>query len=64
VANHVVLDELHLTVRISKKLSETQTRQIRQRLKSREFVSRIRRAMRAVFTACPELAVVSLTLSR
>jgi hypothetical protein len=64
VANRVVLDELHLTVRISNELSETQTKQIRQRLTSKEFMSQLRQAIRGVFTACPELVVVSLSVSR
>jgi hypothetical protein len=64
VANRVVLDDLHLTVRISNKLSETQTKQIRQRLKSKGFMSQLRQAIQAVFMACPELAVVSLSVSR
>jgi hypothetical protein len=64
VAKHIVIDELHLTVRISSKLPETQTKQIRRRLNGKEFMSRLRRAIRAVFSASPELAVVSLSVTR
>ena len=64
MAKRIVLDELHLTVSISSKLPETQTEQIRQRLNGKEFMSRLRRAIRAVFMACPELAVVSLSVTR
>ena len=64
MVKRIVLDELHLTVRISSKLSETQTDQIRRRLNGKEFMSRLRRAIRAVFRACPELAIASLSVSR
>jgi hypothetical protein len=64
VAERIVLDELHLTVRIPSKQSKTRTEQIHRRLKGKEFMSRLRRAIRAVFRACPELAIASLSVSR
>ena len=64
MAKRIVLDELHLTVRIPNKLSETQTEQIRRRLNGKEFMARLRRAIREIVRAYPELVVVSVSVCR
>lgn len=60
----VVLDELHVTVRVPADLSEDQAEIVRETLLGADFMVRLRRAVSAVFRAFPELAVVRLSLTR
>jgi len=64
MAKRVVLDELHLTVTIPNDLSDVQADEIRRALQGRDFMSRLRRTVREIFLACPELATVRVTVSR
>jgi len=64
VAESVVLDEIHITIRILNDLPETQTEAIRRTLQGDDFMDRLRRAVRAAVRAFPELAVVRVSLSR
>jgi hypothetical protein len=60
----VVIDELHLTLRIPDDRPDDQVEAIQQILASAEFMSRLRRAIRSVFRAFPGLAVVRVSLTR
>jgi hypothetical protein len=64
MAKRVVLDELRLTFRIPNNLLYTQTQEIRRTLNGNKFMSRLRRALRLIMRAYPELAVVSVSVSR
>lgn len=60
----VVIDELHLTVRVPADLPEDQSEIVRRTLHGEEFMARLRRAVRRAFRAHPELAVVTVALTR
>ena len=64
MAESVVLDEIHITIRIPNDLPETQTEAIRRTLQGDDFMDRLRRAVRAAVRAFPELAVVRVSLTR
>jgi len=64
VAKSVVIDDIHITIRIPNDLPETQTEAIRRTLQGDDFMDRLRRAVRAAVRAFPELAVVRVSLSR
>jgi hypothetical protein len=64
MAKRVVLDELHLTVRIPNDLPNIQTQEIRRTLNENNFMSRLRRSLRLIMSAYPELAVVSVSVTR
>ena len=63
MAKSVLLDELHLTLRIPKDLPYEQIEAIRQTLANADFVKRLRQALRATISGFPELAVVHISLS-
>jgi hypothetical protein len=64
VAKAVVIDELHLTIRIPHDLPDDRAEAFRRTLAGDDFVSRLRRACRAVLRAFPELATARLSLTR
>ena len=64
MAKNVVIDELHLTIRIPNDLPDTQTEAIRRTLSGDDFMNRLRRAVRAALRGFPELAIVRVSLSR
>jgi len=60
----VLIDELHLSVRIPAGLPDADTERVRLTLLGAEFMSRLRRSVRLVFRAFPELARVRVSLTR
>lgn len=64
MAKTVVIDEIHLTVRVPADLPEPQTDAIHTALVGEDFMSRLRRAVRAALRAFPELTVVRASLTR
>ena len=64
MAKTVILDEVHLTIRVPSNLPETQVGSVRRTLTATEFMGRLRRAIRAVVRASPELALVGVAVSR
>ncbi len=60
----VVIDELHLTVRVPNDLPEDESEAVRLTLAADEFLDRLRRAIRLVFRAFPELAQCRISLTR
>lgn len=64
MAKTVVIDELHLTVRVTAGLPDEQALAVREVLSGAEFLDRLRRAIRAAVRAFPELVAVRFTLTR
>lgn len=64
MAKTVVIDELHLSVRVPAGLPEEHAGAVRETLAGAEFLDRLRRAIRAAVRAFPELAAVRFTLTR
>ena len=64
MAKTVVIDEIHVTVRAPSDLPEARADEIHTTLASEDFMSRLRRAVRAAVRAFPELAVVRVSLAR
>ncbi len=64
MAKTVVIDELHLTVRIPADLPEREAEAVRNTLLNDAFMSTLKRAVRHAFRAFPELSAVRLTLTR
>jgi hypothetical protein len=64
MAKTVVLDEVHLTLRIPNDLSETISDELGVLLRGTEFMNRLRRAVRLVVRGFPELNVVRVSLTR
>jgi hypothetical protein len=64
MARTVILDEIHLTIRVPRSLSNRQLEIVRLRLASTPFMTRLTRAIRAIVRTYPVLAPVSLTVSR
>ena len=60
----VVIDEIHVTVRIPGDLPEAQADAVHRALAGEDFMSRLRRAVRAALRAFPELAVARVSLTR
>jgi hypothetical protein len=58
----VVIDELHLTVRVPTDLPDADA--VRQILLGAEFMPQLRRVIRATVRAFPELATCRLSLTR
>jgi hypothetical protein len=63
MAKNVILDELHITIRIPNKLPDTQTEEVRPTLLSEEFMNSLRRAIRTAIRGYTELAVISVSMS-
>ena len=64
MAKRVTIDEIHLTFRIPNDLPDDEAEAIRQTLEGDDFMDRLRRAVRVVVRAFPELAGVSVSLAR
>ena len=64
MARTVILDELHLTIRVPADRSDAEVEAIRQVLDSADFLARLRVALRAVVRAFPDLAPARITVSR
>jgi hypothetical protein len=64
VAKTVVIDELHLTLRVPVGLSDPAAAAVRKALAGAAFLTRLREAVRAVVRAVPDLAAVRLSLTR
>ena len=64
MANTVIIDELHLTIRVPSNLPETRTEDIRRALAGGDFMDRLRRSVRAALRAVPELNAVRVSLTR
>ena len=60
----VVIDELHVTLRIPNDLPDDETEAVREVLAGDEFMSRLRRAVRAVVRVFPELNSIRVSLTR
>lgn len=60
----VVIDELHVTLRVPADLPDAAAEAVRQTLAGVDFTARLRRAVRAVVRATPELAAVRPSLTR
>jgi hypothetical protein len=63
-AKTVVIDEIHLTFRIRADTPEDGAERVRGALAGEEFVSRLRRAVRAALRSDPELSPVRLAVTR
>ena len=64
MSESVIIDEIHLTVRVPADLTPTQSAAILRTLTGVAFMGRLRRAIRAVVTAFPELTFGRVTLTR
>lgn len=64
MAKSVVIDEIHLTIRIPSDLPENRAGAIRDTLAGGDFTARLRRAVRDVVRAFPELHVACVSLTR
>jgi hypothetical protein len=60
----VVIDELHLTVRVPTDLPDGEADAVRRTLAGGEFTASLRRAVRVVLREFPDLAPARVTLSR
>ena len=64
MAKSVVIDELHLTIRVPSDLPDDEAEAIRRTLEGDDFMNQLRRAIRAVVRAFPELIAVRVSLTR
>lgn len=64
MAKTVTLDELHLTLRVPNDLPDEEVEAIRRAIAGDDFMSRLRRAVRAALRAVPELSAVRVSLIR
>ena len=64
MAKSVVIDELHLTIRVPTDLPDDEAEAIRRTLEVDDFMNRLRRAVRATLRAVPELSTVRVSLTR
>lgn len=64
MAKTVVIDELHVTVRVPTELPEDEADAVRRTLAGDEFMERLRRAVRAAVRPFPELTPCRLSLTR
>ena len=64
MAKSVVIDELHLTIRVPTDLPDDEAEAIRRTLEGDDFMNRLRRAVRATLRAVPELSTVRVSLTR
>lgn len=60
----VLIDELHLTVRIPADLADADRQAVHRTLAGADFLRRLRRAVRLVVRGHPELARVRVSLTR
>jgi hypothetical protein len=64
MAKSVVIDELHLTVRVPTELPDSDVETVRVTLLGAEFMTRLRQAVRGVIRSYPEMTRVRVTLNR
>jgi len=64
VAKTVVIDEIHVTIRVPSDRPEVQADEIHRVLTGEDFMNRRRRAVWAARRAFPELAVARVSLTR
>lgn len=64
MAKTVIIDELHVSVRIPANLPDDQAEAIRQTLTGDDFLARLRKAVREVIGAFPTLGAVRVSLTR
>jgi hypothetical protein len=64
MAKHVIIDEIHLTLRAPKNLPDDEAQAVRTALVGEDFMVRLRRAVRAALRAFPELSAVRPSLTR
>ncbi|QDU19750.1 hypothetical protein [Urbifossiella limnaea] len=64
MAKSVVIDELHVTVRVPAGLPDEYAEAVRDALAGTAFMDRLRQAVRAAVRAFPELAAVRFSLTR
>jgi hypothetical protein len=64
MAKNIIIDELHLTLRIPNDLPDDEAEAVREILVGDEFIGRLRRAVRAVLRAFPELSTIRVSLTR
>jgi hypothetical protein len=64
MAKTVVIDELHITVRVPNDLSDDEAEAVRRTLAGDEFMDRLRRAIVAAVRAIPELSSCRVSLTR
>ena len=64
MAKFVVVEELHVTVRVPDDLPDAHDKEVRKRLASRPFRSRLLSAVRQVVAEVPALAVAKVHISR
>ena len=64
MAGTVVIDELHLVVRVPAALPAARGRAVRRALADRRWLRRLRDAVRGVFRGNPALATCRVALSR
>jgi hypothetical protein len=64
MAKRVVIDELHLTIRVPNDLPDDRAEAIRRVLNGEDFIGRMRRSVRALLLTFTELAGVTVTVSR
>lgn len=60
----VVIDELHVTVRVPADLPDDEADAVRDTLASAAFAARLRRAVRDVFREFPEMKPARVSLTR
>ena len=64
MAKTVVIDEIHVTIRVPSDLPEVRADEVHRVLTGEDFMNRLRRAVRAALRAFPELAVARVSLTR
>jgi hypothetical protein len=64
MAEMILMDEFHVSVRVSRNLNETETRTIRATLDGARFRADLGRAVRAAFRHWPALTGVRVTITR
>lgn len=64
MAKSVVLDELHITIRIASTMPDEQVEELRRTLNGEDFMNRLRRTVRNVVRSYPELNDVRVSLTR
>lgn len=64
MAATVIVDELHVTVRVPGGLPEAEAEAVRRVLRGDGFTDRLRAAVEAAVRAFPELAPIAVTVSR
>jgi hypothetical protein len=60
----VVIDELHLTLRLPARLPEAQVKKARRILLGATFLARLRRTLRSLIGSYPQLTSLTVLVSR